>query len=53
MIVLAFAGVCSLAYLLGIFIAFHFHHRNIMRRRRWPKSQHASYFQDLKNWPGQ
>jgi len=52
MVVLAFAGACSLAYLIGIFLSFHFHHRNI-RRRRWPREQHSSYFTDMKNWPEQ
>lgn len=53
MVVLAFLGACSLAYLFGSFWTFHVKHRRIMRRRRWPKQQHDSYFRDMKNWPEQ
>jgi len=49
-VMLAFAGACSFAYLIGSFLQFHDHHRNI-RRRRWPREQHRSYFTDCRRVP--
>jgi len=49
MVVLAFLGACSLAYLFGSFWSFHQEHRRL--RRKWPREQHTSYFRDLKTWP--
>lgn len=52
MVLLAFMGACSFAYLIGSFLQFHDHHRRI-RRSRWPHhgghSEH--FFRDLKTWP--
>lgn len=51
--VMYIAGVCSLAYFIGEFLALHQHHRIVRRRsrRRWPRAgfeQHRSFFSDCK-----
>ncbi len=48
-VMLAFAGACGFACLIGDLLQFHEKHRNI-RRRSWPRSHGPTYFTDLKRW---
>jgi hypothetical protein len=47
-VIIMIAGAASILGLICDFLGFHFRHRRIARLRRWPTSQHASYFRDYK-----